>query len=151
MQIISNIALITINETLIIQVVSFLVFLFLINRIMFRPLKQTMDERDQYIDQLKTDVVDSEGKLDKLTERIREEERIVRSEAIDLSRELEASGTSQATEIFAAAADEINSQIEKARVDIDAQIAQARITLQKESESLATLMMEKLLDRELSQ
>ena len=45
MQIISNIALISINETLIVQLISFLIFLFVINRIMFRPLRKTVGPR----------------------------------------------------------------------------------------------------------
>ena len=43
MQIISNIALISINETLVVQLISFLIFLFIINRIMFRPLRTGHD------------------------------------------------------------------------------------------------------------
>ena len=49
MHIVSNIALISINETLIIQLVSFLIFLFLINRIMFRPLSHVMVERENHL------------------------------------------------------------------------------------------------------
>ena len=40
MEIVSKIALITINETLVIQLVSFLIFLFVINRMMFRPVSR---------------------------------------------------------------------------------------------------------------
>ena len=45
MQIITNIALISINETLIVQLLSFLIFLFIINRVMIRPLRGVMSDR----------------------------------------------------------------------------------------------------------
>ena len=38
MQIVSNVALISINETLVVQLISFLIFLFVINRIMFSSI-----------------------------------------------------------------------------------------------------------------
>jgi len=45
MQIVSNVALISINETMVVQLISFLIFLFVINRVMFRPLRESMHER----------------------------------------------------------------------------------------------------------
>ena len=62
MQIISNIALISINETVIIQVISFLIFLYIINRIMFRPLRNVMADRENHIKMLQQDIVAAEKK-----------------------------------------------------------------------------------------
>ena len=67
MQIISNIALISINETLIVQVISFLIFLYIINRIMFRPLRSVTAERENHIKGIQKDIVEAENKLDALT------------------------------------------------------------------------------------
>ena len=74
MHIISNIALISINETLFVQLLSFLIFLFIINRIMFRPLKRVMNVRVDYIDQIKTDTVDAIQEFEKLTEKLKMQE-----------------------------------------------------------------------------
>ena len=57
MEIISNIALITINETLIAQLLAFLIFMFVINRLMFKPLQGVMTERQGYIDKDRKSVV----------------------------------------------------------------------------------------------
>ena len=70
MHIISNIALITINETLFVQLISFLIFLFIINRIMFRPLQNTMSERESYIDQTNRDIADVTQELQSLTNKL---------------------------------------------------------------------------------
>lgn len=151
MEIISNIALITINETLVVQLVSFLIFLFLINRIMIRPLRQTMDDRDRYIGQIQTDIVESGNQLEALINQIKEQEAAVRSEALGLAQEMEALGNEQATELFAAAREDVSIQIENAKAAVDAQIAEASKALKKESESLAGHIMENLLDRKLAQ
>ena len=53
MQIVSNVALISINETFLVQLISFLIFLFIINRVMIRPLRGVMREREEYVEKLK--------------------------------------------------------------------------------------------------
>ncbi|OQY06422.1 MAG: hypothetical protein B6I22_05580 [Desulfobacteraceae bacterium 4572_123] len=69
MQIISNIALISINETLFIQLISFLIFLFIINRIMFRPLRRIIIERENHIEKINLDIIDAEKFMEKVIER----------------------------------------------------------------------------------
>ncbi|HSQ84727.1 MAG TPA: hypothetical protein VLM43_08380 [Desulfobacterales bacterium] len=151
MHIISNIALITINETLIVQLLSFLIFLFIINRIMFRPLQNVMNERVNYIDKIKMDTVDAIKELEDLTKKLKKQESDVRAQAFELRRELEESGSAKSAEIFASTREEINAIKEKAEADVNVQISEAKKHLQKESEALAINIMEKLLDRRLTQ
>jgi len=151
MHIISNIALITINETLIVQLLSFLIFLFIINRIMFRPLQNVMNERVSYMDKIKMDTVDTVKELEDLTKKLKKQESDVRAQAFELKRELEESGSAKSAEIFAATREEINAIKEKAEADVNVQISEAKKHLQKESEALAINIMEKLLDRRLAQ
>ena len=151
MHIISNIALITINETLFVQLLSFLIFLFVINRIMFRPLQNVMNERVNYMDKIKMDTVDTVKELEDLTKKLKKQESDVRAQAFELKRELEESGSAKSAEIFASTREEINAIKEKAEADVNVQISEAKKHLQKESEALAINIMEKLLDRRLTQ
>ena len=151
MHIISNIALITINETLFVQLLSFLIFLFIINRIMFRPLQNVMDERVNYMDQIKVDTVDAIQELEDLTMKLRARESEVRVQALEVKRKLEESGSDKSAEIFASTREEIEAIKEKAEMEVNVQISEARKHLQKESETLAVNIMEKLLDRRLAQ
>jgi len=147
MHIISNIALITINETLLFQLFSFLAFLFIINRIMFRPLQSVMDNRKNHMDKIQTDTVDAIKELEILTQKLKVQESEVRTEALELKREVEESGSRQATEIIASSKKEIETLKEKAEMEVKARIAEARKHLKKESEALVMNVMEKLLDR----
>lgn len=150
MQIVYNMALITINETLIVQLISFLIFLFIINRIMFRPLRRTMDERAAYVRKLQAEIEQSESELEKITDQIRTQESAARSEAIDLSKDMEALGTQEADEAFSLAKEKVLLRIDETRKAMDDQITDAIKDITAESESLADRIMEKLLDRELS-
>ena len=150
MQIISNIALITINETMIVQLVSFLIFVFLLNRVMVRPLLSTMNEREEFISNLRQEAEDTEKNMNKLTAQMHTQENRARAEALAMMKEAEETGQQQASEIFDAAYQEIAELRDKTHKLIDEQIANARKHISKESEVLAVNIMEKVLDRRLT-
>ena len=84
MEIISNVALISINETMIVQVVGFLVFLFVINRIMFRPLRNVMSDRDIHIERIKRDITQAQKEVASISRQIQKQETATRIEALEL-------------------------------------------------------------------
>ena len=149
MQIIGTTALISINETLLFQVISFLVFLFIINRVMFRPLRASMDQRVHHIQQINRDIADAEDEIERLTRQIEEERLAVYEDAQTFARELEADGVKQAESIFASAKEEIDKLTESTKVEIDLQISEAKKHIKAESERLAVHIMEKIVDRRL--
>ncbi len=150
MQIVSNIALISINETLIVQVISFLIFLFVINRIMFQPLLKTRGDRDQYLNQIAQDIVQAKEDVEQHTLELEERRNTVRSEAFEINKELEAVGNQEATDIVDAAVKEVSTIREDTTRKLEAQIVEARKQVQKEFEPLAIQIMEKILDRRIS-
>jgi F-type H+-transporting ATPase subunit b len=150
MEIISNIALITINATLFHQLVAFLIFLFIINRIMFRPLRSVMAERDDIIEKIKLDTTDAGETIDRLNKDLKEREAEVRKEAFKVQHELEEKGKQESAEIMKSTLQEIEVLKDKNEATVNAQIMEAKKDLQKESEALALNIMEKLLDRRLA-
>ena len=150
MQIISNIALISINETFIVQIISFLIFLYIINRIMFQPLRSIMTDRENHIKSIQQDIVTADNKLDALEDQIRAQESAVKSEAFARKTSLEESGGRRADEIFAATREEIKAARDKAQKEVDTQILEAKKYIKEESETLALFIMEKVLNRRLS-
>jgi F-type H+-transporting ATPase subunit b len=151
MQIISNIALISINETLIVQVLSFLLFLFIINRLMFRPLRSVMSERQKHIQKIQEDIAAAEKKVTSLFDQVKKKELEVKQEAFSQTKSLEESATRQVAEILSATSEKIAAQRQKAQKEVDAQIQEARNSLGKEAEILALNIMEQLLGRRLNQ
>jgi F-type H+-transporting ATPase subunit b len=149
MDIVSNVALISINETLIFQIISFLIFLFIINRVMFRPLRNVMTERDEHIRKTETDTVDAQKKFDSITSQISEKLSQARKEALELKEKLESDGNQESDDILASAKKEIAAANETAQKDVEAQVLAARKDLQEESEALALNIMERILDRRL--
>jgi F-type H+-transporting ATPase subunit b len=147
MQIISNIALITINETLIVQLVSFLLFLFIINRIMFRPLRRVMSERSGYIDNLQQEIAEQRIEVQKIGEKIHKREHKLIREAHTMRSAHEDAGNKEAEAIIAATRRETAALKEKTTREVNQQLEAARRQLKNESEALVSNIMEKILDR----
>ncbi len=149
-QIVSNIALISINATLVVQLISFLIFLFLINWIMIQPLRRTMAERAGYLDRMKLDILEAEKEMTRLLKQLADREKSVRKEALLVTQEMENEGRRSASEILQDVRQEVESFRNKTRKTVSDQLAAARERLEQESEGLALSIMEKLLDRRLT-
>ncbi len=150
MEIISNIALISINETLIAQLVSFLIFLYIINRVMFKPLLSVVNERNDHIDKMYGEITEAEQELDNVKRMLSENEAAVKEEAFSIKTKLESDGDLKATEIYREARNKIEAMRESAKVDVKAQLDEAKKSIQKESEILVNQIMEKVLERRLA-
>ena len=147
MEIISSIALISINETLIVQVIGFLIFLFVINRIMFRPLQNVISDRDIHIEGIRRDIVQAQNEVESFASQIEEQDSAARAEAFGIKDQIEAAGSQQAKEIYASVKDEIAASSKKIQQEIAHRLAEERQHLEKESQELALSIIEKILDR----
>ena len=147
MQIISNIALVSINETVFVQLISFLIFLFIINRVMFRPLRHTMSERDQHIEKIQQEITHQNNDLASLKNEISKKEASVRKVALQMKKKLEESGSQEAAAIFSATRKEIEALRKKSAREVENKVSDARKYLKQESEKLVSDVMEKVLDR----
>lgn len=150
MQIVSNIALLSINETLIVQMISFLIFLFVINRVMIRPLRGLMSDRVKLVENMRQDIVNAEGKFEAVLEQIKQRDSALRQEAFAINEKLEEAGSQEASELISATREEISSLKAQAARDVDVEIQEAKKYIQKESETLSVAIMEKVLDRRLA-
>lgn len=150
MQIINTTALITINETLIIQLISFLLFLFIINRLMLKPLRKTMGDRNNHMDKMRQDALAAEEKLREYTRQIEKQRDKVKSEAFAVIRGLEEEGRTQAHDIVISTGKEINALRKKTEEEIRAQIDAAHKSFFAETEPLAVRVMEQVLERRLT-
>jgi F-type H+-transporting ATPase subunit b len=147
MEIVSQTELVSINATMIVQVLSFLVFLFLIQRIMFRPLRETMETRSADLKRLQKEIKTQESRLAELSSKMQKETAAVRAAAFAESEKLETAGKQEAKGILKQAREEIAAQQRKASDDIRKRIAAVQQELAKETEALASNLIAKVLER----
>ncbi len=151
MQVVSTIGLITINETVFIELISFLIFLFLINRIMFRPLRDVMGEREAHIENITSGIEKSKNQLTEMNEQVRAQELTAIKEANQHKKNLEEDGVIQANNVLDESRKEIQAIKLESQQFINSQISKAREEIKNESQKLSVLIMEKVLDRRLAQ
>jgi F-type H+-transporting ATPase subunit b len=147
MEIVSTIAMISINATLVVQLLSFLLFLLIINRIMFRPLRNTMRERDFFIENLTREIDGANREYDQVLADLDQQEQQVRQAANELRRQRRDEGAGEARAIVDEAVGYIGALNLQAREDVDRQMAEARKALTMEAEGVAVALMEKILKR----
>jgi F-type H+-transporting ATPase subunit b len=142
-------ALLSINETLIVQLLSFLIFLFIIKRVMFRPLRGMIKERGEHVDKIKDDISEAENEYQVLLDRIKAQESAVKTEAFAIRDKLEKAGNAEAAAIIESTQVEIVDLKDKVGRQLDDQISEVKAYIKKESEVLAAAIMEKILERRL--
>ena len=150
MEIISNIALISINETLFIQLICFLIFMVIMNKIMFRPLNKVIDDRTSYITEMNKEVIEANQKLADITADLQKQELQVKTEAFRLQNNLMEDGSQTASQINNDAMSKIKKIRQKAELEAEAKITEARKSIKHDSETLAINVMEKVLNRRLA-
>ncbi len=149
MEIISKVALISINETLIIQLISFLIFLFLFNRLMIQPLRNVAKEREQYLERMQNEANEAKDDTQTLLHEIENKKDRIRSEAFQVSQQLEKEGSKTMTQLLDEARETIADRRAAVKAEIDAKLAETRGVIESEAETLAVSMMEKILGRRL--
>lgn len=150
MEIIATNALISINATFAVQLISFLIFLYIMNRIMFRPLRRTMEQRNDYIDQVKEDIRSGKEKLDRLAGELDAQRAQVVSEADTVAKSLESEGDGKAAELIDQARQQITAMRSETEARVLDQVQQARKAIAQEVEEVTVAVMEKVLHRRLS-
>jgi len=147
MEIVSQTELVSINGTMLVQAISFLIFLFVITRIMFRPLRQTMEDRSAHVQQLEHEMVLQRKKLDEISAALAKEEKSLKAEAFLESEQRESSAKKEARVLLGQAREDIRGQQRKAAEDIRGRIETARKQLANETEPLVLMIIEKILGR----
>ncbi len=145
MEVVKNVALISINATLVIQLVSFLIFVVLLNRVMIRPLRKTMTERQFFIETAGEDLTAAGEAFDKIAAQIRSQEAEARDTALQIRDEIETAGRQSVTSLLNQTKQEIDDIRSKAQLETDRKIASARENIEAEAEMLSDQMVSALL------
>lgn len=149
MEIIRNVALISINGTLVVQLLSFLILLFVLNRVMIRPLRRSMEERDFHIQKIQKDTQAADHEYDRLMQEIQKEETVAVREGQRMRQDIEKAGKQEAAALLQKSRKQIESRMRENETEVSAKVAEARRSVQAEAQALAVSMMEKILDRRL--
>jgi F-type H+-transporting ATPase subunit b len=136
--------MISINATLFLQVLNFLILIFVLNRIMFRPIIKLMRERDHHIERVKREAERVKSETLQLVQKRMKLEMEARKDAGAERVRLRAEAQELAEKIFTDHREKVVALRDDVVTTVDRQVQSARQAIQSEAAVLADEITEKL-------
>lgn len=142
--------MISINFTIIIQVINFIFLMWFLNKFLFKPVLKMLDERNNKIT---TDFEYAEKinkNVDEGLEALEEEFKKARLESNRLKNEIKDEGSKIASDKLEQAKKKANDYMSNFQKELDANKKEVKAALQKEIDSIAKSISSVLLGREIN-
>ncbi len=139
--------MININETLIIQLVNFLLLMFLLNRLLFKPMLRVLDERRERTEGRRQAAEQRDAQAEAVWADYQEKIQQARVEADRIRSDLIRRAEAERQKIVEEAAAEAEKNVAQIRARIQAEARDARAVLEKDARALAGGIAERILGR----
>ena len=142
--------MISINATLLIQVIHFLALVFILNRLMFRPILKLIKDRSYHIEKTKIEIKNIDQKIERLRDEYLSRESDARKDAIAIRVQIRNDGTTRAQSLFDESRKEMTSIRAETEEEVDKEIQQTKPLLGDEAAALVDEIMVKVIGRRIA-
>ena len=142
--------MISLDWTLILQFFNFFVLMFVLNKLLYRPLLDIMAQRREKIEGGKAKARELEAEVDEKMQKYQEQLSAAKSGASQERAELRKAAQLQEAEITGAAQEKAVTRIKSIREQVGKEAAEASQVLNDEAKALAGQIAAKVLGRELA-
>lgn len=136
-----------INATLFVQIANFLILLFLLNLILYRPIRRVLSQRGQEMGSLEEAAEGFKGKALQHEKALQEGLMELRKEGFKEKEGLKGAGLQEEKGVLHEAASLAEGRLGKARDEIQNRMVEVRQSLQSQVEGLSKELAEKILGR----
>ena len=136
-------------SSVIIQIISFLILLFLLNLLVYKPVRGILEKRKEEMDTSFRQTDEWKRKIEKYSSEIEENIDSTRKQGVKERIDLRNQGISTEKELLHDAYSQVEASLAGAKNDIRDKINNARVLLQDEMESFSHELAEKILGRNL--
>jgi F-type H+-transporting ATPase subunit b len=141
--------LLRIDKTLIIQMVIFISAIFILNSLLFKPLLQLVERREQLTTGRIKEAKELEKKVEQIIKEYKEKLDEVRAKAMEERNEIRRVAQTAGEKLIAKAHDEAQALIQEAKAKLWLEASEIREKIKPEIETLARDMASQILGREL--
>jgi F-type H+-transporting ATPase subunit b len=141
--------LISLDKSLIVQAINFLILLFILKRLLYKPFLAKMDERTQAIQKSLDEAQAARAQATRQQEENETRLRAAHAEAAAIRAQAMKEAAEEQKRLVEAARAESQRLVEGAKAQMDADVRRAREELRREVADLATAVAEKLVRRSL--
>ncbi len=141
--------MISIDYTLLIQMVNFVVLMFILNLLLYKPILGIIDKRKKNLQDIEEEIKRLNQTVDERMAAYEEKLRLAKVQALEKKQEIMAEGAEQAKSFIEAAKGDIPGMMEKFHADMNREVDEARRILTNQSRKISIEIAEKLLGRSL--
>lgn len=135
------------NVTLVVVLILFIVFVIVLNQILFKPIGKVLDERESLTDGAAAEARAASRQYQSRLNNYEETIRQARAESYRKLEQQRKAALEERSNLVAAARAEAEAEIEKAKQEVAAQTAEARTALEQESRQIAEQISRTVLGR----
>ncbi len=139
--------MIEINATIVLQVINFLLLVYILNRLLVKPVMKAMGSRRAYVEERYSRVEELEKKREADLSKFESEISKARREAMITRDEIKAAGEKERLELLEKADMEAEKIVEEVRENLSKEIDVVRKDFEKKLEDMVLLVTEKVLGR----
>ena len=133
------------NGTFLATIVSFIVFVFLMNKVLYAPILNIMEERKAFIDNNYKAVEKNDAKVDKLNQKREEKLADAKNDAKESYNETIEEFKAQKNEIIVKAQNATSEELENSRKELEKLSADVKEGLKESMTDLANDIVEKVI------
>ncbi len=139
--------MVDIDFTMFIQLVLFLLLIWILNQVLYKPLLKVMDRRKDILDKAQEEVKTVQETIDRRVAEYEEKIRAAKMEAMGQKGDLAKEGATAAKVITDKAKGEISVLMGEFQAKLDKELASARDLLRNQSRAISLQIAEKVLGR----
>jgi len=132
------------------QLVTFLVLVFLLNMVLFRPIREALKARQARMDAQKSDIDFMETTGQGVDRETKDKLAAARREGVEARESLKQKGSEAEAALLEEIKREVNQEWSQVEERIKSDVARARKSLQTQTQSFSQSLASKILGRELS-
>jgi len=139
--------MLNIDYTLIIQIANFLFLLFILNILLYKPIRQILSQRKEEMDSFVGMIGDFEDKSAQSKTALEENKAEATKQGLKEKETLKGEGSDQEKNLVKGATSEASEKLDQAREEIAASMVSARQNLEKELGLFSRELAQKILGR----
>ncbi|OPY14452.1 MAG: ATP synthase subunit b [Syntrophus sp. PtaU1.Bin005] len=130
-----------------IQLVNFLLLIFILNIVLYKPVMGILEKRKGQIEGAEQEIRDLNLTIEQKEARYEEKLRLAKNDALEQKKEIVRQGSDEAKGVLDAARAEIPKMVEQFEAKVSKEVNEARRILREQSENIATEIAEKVMGR----
>ena len=139
--------MLNIDNTLIVQIINFLVLLFILNIILYKPIRKILGRRREEMSASEETISDLLERSSRLAEDLEQNTAAARKDGFKEKEDRTSEGRDEEAKLVQSTIDSVGEKITKAKGDIEHNMAGLRQSLEKEVSLFSQELAEKVLGR----